>query len=443
MSAHLLLRGGCVVDPSLGQSGRADVRVRNGRVVALGRLTPEAGEVVLDVDGLVATPGLIDVHVHLREPGQEWKETIGTGSAAGAAGGFTAMFCMPNTQPPLDSVAALEELQARIARDAVIDVRPIATITEGRRLRRAADFDALAAVGAVAFSDDGESTENSAVMAEALRATKRLGVPVMVHCEDATLIGGAMHEGDISRQLGIRGIPAEAEEITIDRDLALAEQTGGWLHVCHVSTAAGIQAIDRVRRRGARVTAEVMPHHLTATEVWVAGERQMVNANEPVAARGRAGDPDTKVNPPLRPEADAIGLLQALQQGLFEVISTDHAPHARTEKQGRPYANAAFGLSGSEFALPTMLALVRAGKLTLAEVIAGLSTRPATLWGLPTGTLRPGSPADIMVFDPEERWVANEQRLVTRSLNSPLIGAELQGRVKLTLVHGDVRHRDW
>ncbi|MFT4036632.1 MAG: dihydroorotase [Thermomicrobiales bacterium] len=443
MSHTTLLRGGHVVDPALGLDGRADVRLAGGRVAALGSLTPEAGEEVIDIDGLVVTPGLIDVHVHLREPGQEWKETIGTGSQAAAAGGFTTIFCMPNTQPALDSVAVLEELRRRAARDSAVRVHPIATISEGRRGRRPADYDALAAAGAVGFSDDGESTEDSAIMSEALLASKRLGIPVMVHCEDPALVGGAMHEGDVSRRIGARGIAAAAEEIFIRRDLALAADTGGWLHVCHVSTGQGIADIARARRAGVWVTAEVMPHHLVMSDEWVGGSRALELVGDTRGLSAAPGHPDTKVNPPLRPPADAAALLAALKTGEFEVISTDHAPHAAAEKQGKTLQTAAFGLSGSEFALPSLMALWAAGLLTLPEIVAGLSTRPAALWGLPGGTLRPGSVADVTVFDPRERWTPDAGNLVSRSLNSPLLGMELQGKAKLTFVQGDVRHRDW
>ncbi len=443
MTGATLLRGGHVVDPSLGIDGRADVRLRDGHVAAVGKLQPADGESVLDVDGLVVTPGWIDVHVHLREPGQEWKETIGTGTQAAAAGGFTSVFCMPNTQPALDSVAALEELQRRIVRDATVRVHPIATISEGRRGRRAADYEALARAGAVGFSDDGESTADSGIMSEALRASARLGLPVMVHCEDPYLIGGAMHEGDVSARLGVRGIPAAAEEIFIERDLALAAATGGWLHACHVSTGKGIADIARARRAGVKVTAEVMPHHLVMSDEWVGGSRNLELVGDVGRDDARPADPDTKVNPPLRPPSDAAALLEALRAGEFEIISTDHAPHAASEKQGKSLQAAAFGLSGSEFALPSLMALYHAGLLSLSEIVAAISIRPARLWGLPGGTLRPGSVADVTVFDPSQRWTPRRHALLSRGTNSPLVDLELQGKAKLTFVQGDVRHRDW
>jgi dihydroorotase len=443
VSEVLLLRGGRVVDPRSGLDGRADVRVRGGTVIEVGLLQPEALERVVDIDGLTIAPGLVDVHVHLREPGQEWKETIGSGTAAAAAGGFTTLFCMPNTEPALDSVAALEELKRRTDRDAVVTVRPIATISEGRRGARVVDYDALAAAGAVGFSDDGDSTRDSQVMRAALQASLRLGVPVMVHCEDATLARGAMHEGDISHELGLPGLPAAAEEIAIVSDVALAELTGGWLHVCHVTTARGAAIVAGARDNGGHVTAEVMPHHLTMSDAWVDGRRKLEHVSEPHGARGRPADPDTKVNPPLRPPSDSAALLSALRAGTIEIVATDHAPHAVFEKAGRSFSAAAFGFSGSEVALPLMLTLVRTGALSVSHVVRAMSATPARLWGLDAGTLRPGAKADIIVFDPEERWVAVPERMVSRGANTPLRGMELQGRVKLTLVSGDERYRDW
>jgi dihydroorotase len=443
VTRSFLVRGGHVVDPSTSIDRIADIRVNDGVISAVGTLDPEPGERVVDAAGLVVGPGMIDVHVHLREPGQEWKETIESGTAAAAAGGFTRVFCMPNTDPALDSVAALEDLNRRTSRGAMVTVHPIATISEGRRGKRPVDYDALVAAGAVGFSDDGDTTENSAIMREALKASRCLGVPVMVHCEDASLAGGAMHEGDISHGLGVCAIAAAAEEVVIGRDLALAALTGGWLHVCHVSTGAGADLIADAKREGVRVTSEVMPHHLTMTDEWVAGHRAFENVDEPAGRDGMKADPDTKVNPPLRTPDDSRRLLHALDQQTIDIVATDHAPHARTEKQGTSFPTAAFGLIGCELALPAMLALVRAGKLTLVDVVNYLSVVPARLWGLRTGTLRPGAPADIVVFDLNERWRVGPETLTSRSANTPMLGMELCGRVKMTFVGGDERHRAW
>jgi dihydroorotase len=435
-----LITGGRVVDPANEFDAVADLLVRNGQVVEVGRAGASSGAKRFDASEMVVSPGWIDLHVHLRVPGQEHKETIATGTAAAAAGGFTTICCMPNTEPALDSVSALAELKDRIAREASVRVRPIAAISAGRQGREPVDYDALVAAGAVGFSDDGDSTLDSGVMRQALAATLRHRRPVMVHCEDKGLAGpGAMHEGDVSRELGLAGIPAEAEEIVIARDLMLARLTGGWLHVLHVSTGRGAAMVGRAKSEGVNVTAEVMPHHLLMDDTWVAGNRSLLNVAEPTAAAGRPADPNTKVNPPLRTADDTRQLLAALQDGVFDVVATDHAPHAAEEKDGRAFGAAAFGMSGLEFALPLMLALVRAGHLSLSEVVRRTSVEPARLLGEPLGSLAPGSVADIVVFDPAERWTVTPEILRTKSKNTPLLGMELQGRAKLTLVGGEER----
>jgi dihydroorotase len=439
--SSLLIRGGRVVDPASGIDGHADVLVEEGVVKAVGRVERTAARIV-DADGLVVAPGLIDVHVHLREPGFIEKETIATGSAAAAAGGFTTVFCMPNTNPALDSVETLRALDAIIRRDAVVRVHPIAAITKGRRGEEAVDFDALAAAGAVGFSDDGDSTADSGIMRAALAATRRHGRPVMTHCEDRGLTGGAMHEGDISLALGIAGIPAEAEEIVIARDLALARLTGGWLHLCHVSIGTGVDLLRRFKAAGTRATGEAMPHHLVMTDEWVVGSRRMVNVDEPAGAPGTPRDPHTKVNPPLRPQADAAALLAGVRDGTIDLVATDHAPHVEPEKAGSTFERAAFGMIGSELALPTMLALVRAGQLSPLKMIDLLSAAPARLWNLPTGRLTPGAPADIVLFDPAERWTVSRDTLRSKSINTPLLGMTLQGKVKRTFVAGEERYVD-
>jgi dihydroorotase len=439
--SSLLIRGGHVVDPASGLDGPADVLVDAGRVIAVGaQLGPAAR--TIDASGLVVAPGLIDVHVHLREPGFTAKETIASGTAAAAAGGFTTVFCMPNTDPALDSVETLRALDEIVGRDAAVRVHPIAAITRGRRGEEAVDFDALAAAGAVGFSDDGDSTADSGIMRAALAATRRHGRPVMTHCEDRGLTGGAMHEGDISRVLGIPGIPAEAEEIVIARDLALARLTGGWLHLCHVSIGSGVDLLRRFKAAGVRATGEAMPHHLVMTDEWVAGARRMVNVDEPEGAPAAPGDPHAKVNPPLRPEADAAALLAGVRDGTIDLVATDHAPHAEPEKAGSSFARAAFGMIGSELALPTMLALVRAERLSLSKMVDLLSAAPARLWGLPTGRLTPGAPADIVLFDPGERWTVGRETLRSKSVNTPLLGMTLQGKVKRTFVAGEERYVD-
>jgi dihydroorotase len=381
------------------------------------------------------------MHVHLRAPGQEHKETIATGTAAAAAGGFTAVACMPNTLPALDSIETLEWLARECEEHARIPVHPIAAITIGRDGQELVDFDALALAGAIGFSDDGVSTANSLLMTEALTATKRLGLPIMVHCEDPALVGGSMHEGDVSRRLGVRGIPAAAEEAFIARDCLLAAETGGWLHTLHVSTGTGLAIIELMRTRGARVTAEVMPHHLVMSDEWVAGSRALHNGAES-GPDAPPLHPDTKVNPPLRPPAETAALLTGLKGGSFDILATDHAPHALAEKRETDFERAAFGMIGLELAVPIMLALVRAGHLSMIDVVYRFSTMPARLWNLPVGRLEPGGLANLAIIDPNRVWTVTNDTLKSKSKNTPLHGMSLTGKNVMTILDGDIIHDD-
>ena len=437
-----LITGGLVVDPASDVEMVADVLIRDGRIVSVGDglSVPDGGE-VFDARGLLVTPGWIDVHVHLRQPGQSDKETIATGTAAAAAGGFTSIACMPNTRPALDSPEVLRQLDAAVVAEGAVRVHPIATITRGRSGTTSVDYDALVEAGAIGFSDDGDTTADSALMRTALEASARLDRPVMVHCEDKALADGAMHEGAVSARLGIRGIPAAAEEIIIARDLMLAELTGGWLHICHVSTGRGAELIAEAKRRGVRVTAEVMPHHLVMSDEWIAGTRILHNTGEAAGAEGLPADPNTKVNPPLRPVSDTLALLAALKNGTFDCFATDHAPHADPEKSGSTFENAAFGLSGLEFAFPLTHALVRAGHLALSELVRLWTAAPAGILKSDRGTLAAGAIADVTVFDPERAWTVRQDGLRTKSANTPLLGLNLRGRAVLTLVEGEERHR--
>ncbi|MDQ3513410.1 MAG: dihydroorotase [Chloroflexota bacterium] len=438
-----LIRSGHVVDPASGVDGPADVLIEDGQISDVGQGLARAGATVFDAAGCLVLPGLIDMHVHLREPGFEAKETIATGTAAAAAGGFTTICCMPNTRPALDSVEVLRDLAARVERDALVPVLPIAAITEGRRGERAVDFAVLAAAGAIGFSDDGDTTADSSIMRAALEATLVTRRPVMTHCEDKALAHGAMHEGDVSAALGVAGIPPEAEEIIIARDLMLARLTGGWLHVCHVSTARGIDLIRRAKAEGVNVTAEVMPHHLTMDDRWVAGERHLLNVEEPDGqAPATVPDPQAKVNPPLRTAADARALLDAMVAGDFDVIATDHAPHTVADKTDGSLAGAAMGMSGLELAVPLVLALVRAGHLSVSDLVHRLSREPARLLRLSGGNLAPGRPAHLTVIDPDHRWVVGPDTLRTKSPNTPLLGMTMRGKPVLTLVGGEERYRD-
>lgn len=442
--ASWLIRQGRIIDPGSGADYVADLRIIRGVISEVGepngRLTASK-EQIFDAKGLIVSPGLIDAHVHLRVPGQEHKETMATGTAAAAAGGFTTIATMPNTAPAIDSVEVLRLLLAEARANGTVRVYPIATISKGRRGEEAVDFEEMSIAGAIGFSDDGDTTASSALMREALEASAKNLRPIMVHCEDKALANGTMHEGDVSHRFGLLGIPAEAEEIIIARDIMLARLTGGWLHVLHVSTGTGADLVLAGKRSGVNVTAEVMPHHLTMTHAWVAGDGTLLHTDSPSGQRDVAV-PDTlaKVNPPLRTPADTASLLSHLLRGTFDIIATDHAPHADDEK-ARPFSEAPMGMSGLELALPTMLGLVRAGHLSMYDLIRRLSTVPAARFGMIGGSLRPGSPADVTIIDPNREWTVGRDTLRTKSLNTPMLGMTVRGRAVLTLVDGTERHR--
>lgn len=434
----LIIRNGRVIDLASGVDEVRDIAVRDGMIASVGSVD-EASAQVIDASGCMVTPGWIDVHVHLRQPGLDYKETVETGTAAAAAGGFVAVACMPNTKPALDSPAVLKALADDVEANGHCRVYPIASITKGRELTEDVDYDAVIEAGAIGWSDDGDSTPDSAIMRRALEASRRLGKPVIVHCEDKAIAHGAMHEGDVSRELGIEGIPAAAEEIYIARDCALAELTGGWLHVCHVSTGRGIEIIQQARERGAHITAEVMPHHLVMSDEWVAGNRELHNTIEPNVDRAAPADPNTKVNPPLRPVEDTQKLLKALQDGWFDCFGTDHAPHAESDKPA-DFAKAAMGMSGLEFAVPLTYALVRAGHISEVELVKRWTVEPAKVIGVEEPSLAQGAVANITVIDPDREWHVSPESLKTKSKNTAFLGRTLRGRAVLTVVDGTVQH---
>ncbi len=439
MTNTLVVRNGRVIDPASGEESVRDIAVKDGVIVDIDSIDVDAAE-IFDASECLVTPGWIDIHVHLRQPGLDYKETVETGTAAAAAGGFVAVACMPNTNPAIDSPEVITALAEDVAENGHCRVYPISSITKGRKLAEDVDYDAVIEAGAIGWSDDGDSTPDSAIMRRALEASRRLGKPVIVHCEDKAIAHGAMHEGEVSAQLGIEGIPAAAEEIIIARDCALAELTGGWLHVCHVSTGRGIEIIQQARERGAHITAEVMPHHLVMSDEWVAGNRELHNTIEPAVQDAAPADPNTKVNPPLRPIADTQKLLKALQDGWFDCFGTDHAPHAESDKPA-DYAKAAMGMSGLEFAVPLTYALVRAGHISEAELVKRWTVEPAKVIGVEEPSLAVGSSADITVIDPEREWEVTPESLKTKSKNTALLGRTLRGRAVLTIVDGEVQHR--
>ncbi len=442
----LLLRGERIIDPSQNLDGPGDLLIADGQIIAVGptsEVQPHIGKVIqsghglqpIDLPpGLIVAPGLVDLHVHLREPGFEDKETIQTGAEAAARGGFTTICCMPNTKPVLDSQATLEFV-ARAASNVSARVRPIAAISKGEKGAELSEMAELAEAGAVAFSDDGRPVSNSKLMRSALEYATILDRPIVEHCEDEGLAaGGVMNEGAIATRLGLKGWPAAAEEIMLARDLLLVRLTGGRYHAAHISTAGSVELIRRAKTEGLPITAEVTPHHLLLTDAWVAGQRAGLLGQD-APTQGHPYDTATKVNPPLRTQADADALIEGLLDGTIDAIATDHAPHTVVDKACE-YDEAAFGISGLETALGALLALVHAGKVPLATLVAALTVRPAQAFSLSAGTLRPGAAADITIFDPHERWSVNPARFASKGKNTPLAGLTLKGRVRYTILGG-------
>lgn len=409
-----LLRGGRFVDPSQDLDATLDLLLQDGVVAELGEdlEVPDGAEVV-DASGLVVCPGLIDIHVHLRQPGQEYKETVETGTRAAAAGGFTAVACMANTDPVNDSRLVTAHIVAEAERHGYARVYPVGSVTRGMGGERLADLEEMVAAGAVALSDDGLPVADAGLMRRALTYARHLGVPITQHAEDLSLTGpGVMHEGEWSTRLGLAGIPGSAEDVVVARDLILAEDAGGRYHVAHLSTARSLELVRRARAAGQQVTCEVTPHHLILTDRAVADN---------------AYSTDTKMKPPLRSEADREALIAGLVDGTVDAIASDHAPHAPGEK-ANPFSCAPFGILGLETTLPLCLdRLVRPGILTLSRLIDLLSTGPARCYNLPGGSLAPGRPADVTLFDPDRPVTIDAAGFHSRSRNTPFDGWELHG----------------
>lgn len=444
--SELWIVNGRLVDPSQGLEGPANLRIVEGRVEDLGRIDPPEdlpAEQVIDAGGRIVCPGFVDPHVHLRQPGYEDKETIATGTKAAAAGGFTAVVAMPNTKPTVSTRADVEFVQETARREGAVRVFTTGTVTKGQKGEELSELAEMAEAGAVAFTDDGHVVANPKLMRYALEYSRMLGRPVAQHCEDPQLsAGGLMHEGRISALLGLRGIPAAAEESVVARDIALSRLTGGHVHFQHVSTAGSVELIRAAKGEGLPVTAEVTPHHLTLTEDWVAGGKW---ASSTLLERWgqiptHPYDTNTKVAPPLRSERDVDALLSALRDGVFDAIATDHAPHTVVDKECE-YALAANGISGLETALGALMALVHRGDLDLAKMIRYLTIEPARLLKLPYGTLRRGSEADVTIFDPDQEWKVGPERFYSKGKNTPLAGVALRGKVWATLVGGKVVYR--
>jgi len=422
--ADILLRGGRVIDPARDFDASADVLLSDGKVVRVepGIAAPTGKDArVIDVKDLWVVPGLIDMHTHLREPGQEYKENIETGTAAAAAGGFTAVCAMPNTVPPNDNRAVTELIVRRAREVGVVRVYPIGCITQGQKGENLAEMGELQEAGCVAVSDDGKSVMNSEVMRRALEYARGLGLVVIQHAEDTNLTaGGPAHEGAASTRIGLRGQPAAAESAMVARDLELVALTGARYHVAHASCAETVRLVREAKRRGLPVTCEVTPHHLVLTDEACAGY-----------------DTSTRVNPPLRSKADVAAVREALADGTIDAVATDHAPHSSVEKDVE-FEQAASGMVGLETALALCLELVHANVLTPAALVTRMSVAPARILGLPGGSLAPGSVADVTVIDPRAAWTCDPSRLRSRSRNTPFGGRAMRGRAMLTIVAGNI-----
>lgn len=433
MSARRIrLLGGRIVDPSRGIDRVADLVIDDGRIVGLTAGSGSAeGELALDVRGCVIAPGFVDLHTHLREPGQTERETIATGTRAAAAGGFTTVCAMPNTDPTIDTASDVLYVQETAHRSAAVRVLSFGTVTKRQEGKELSELAEMAEAGAVAFSDDGHPLWSTRLLRHALEYSRILDRPIVDHCEDRDLAGkGAMHEGAVSNRLGLPGQPAAAESVAVARDLELLRLTGGRLHLAHLSTARAVDLVRRAREDGLAVTSEATPHHLALTDELVAGFEG-----------GGPYDTSTKVNPPLRTAEDVEAVGQALADGVLDAIATDHAPHTVVAKSCE-YEDAAFGISGLETALGLCLRLVENGTLDLPRLVERLTAGPARAFGLPFQGLAAGAPADVVVFDPAEAWTVDPAAFRSKGRNTPLAGWTLRGKVKLTLVDGEIVLRE-
>jgi dihydroorotase len=416
-----LIRGGLVIDPSCGRNEIADILIDNGKIACVGpRAARAEADETIEVGGLVVAPGLVDMHTHLREPGFEDKETIASGAKAAARGGVTSLLCMANTNPPTDTPERFAGMLARIKKDACVNVYPAAAVSIGMRGAETTDVDALRALGAAALSDDGVPLQNARTMREALLLAKKYDMPILSHCEDADLVaGGVMNEGALAGELGFPGRPAIAEELAIARDGLLARDTGGRVHICHISARGSVEAVRRLKKLGVRITAETCPQYFSLTE-------------EEVAKQGTAA----KVNPPLRREADVRAIIDGLRDGTIDAIATDHAPHTAEEK-ALDMLHAPSGMVGLETSLALALTYLYHGEgFSLADVIRMMSTAPARILGIPAGTLAEGAAADIVIFDPESKWTVDASKFASKGRNTPFGGMKLTGRVRCTIAGG-------
>ncbi len=422
---QLLIRGGRVVDPAQGVDDRLDLLIQDGKILRLGRDLAAPDAQILNADGLTAAPGLVDIHVHLREPGFEAKETVSTGCAAAARGGVTTLVAMPNTRPAADCPEVVQLVRDKAAPTG-INVLPAGAVTLGQKGEQLTDFAALKAAGVPALTDDGVPIQNLALLRRAMLEAKRLNLPLLDHCEDRDMVQNyAVNEGAVSRKLGLPGRPAVAEELQIMRDVMLAEDTGAHVHICHISTAKGVDIVRQAKARGVRVTCETCPQYFTLTEDEILRQGTMA-----------------RVNPPLRTQADVDGIRVGLADGTIDAIVTDHAPHTAGEKS-KPLPDAPSGMVGLETSLALALTgLYHTGLLPLARVLDLMSASPAALLGLDKGTLAADRDADLILFDPDQEWIIDKTKFASKGRNTPFHGRTVRGRVKYTISRGTIIYQE-
>ena len=433
----ILIAGGRIIDPAEGVDMVGDVLIEDGRIAHVERgIAPPEGAQVINADGMVVSPGFIDIHCHLRDPGLEYKETIASGTRAAAKGGFTTVCAMPNTEPTMHTRATVEYVLQKARSEGVVRVLPIGCVTKRSAGAELSEMAELAEAGCIGFSDDGLPVVDSNIMRQALSYSSALGLPIINHCETPDLFrDGHMNEGWVSNRLGVQGAPNSAEETMVARDIMLAELTGGHIHLAHISTLGSLELVRGAKERGIMATCEITPHHLTLTDEAVMGD----TGGNPFDALGTAAyDTYAKVNPPLRARSDMEAMVEGLRDGTIDVIATDHAPHNDIEKLST-FDEAAMGISVLETALGSVMSLVHAGQIGLPLLVEKLTSAPAAfLDRADIGSLRPGANADVTVFDPNAEWTVDTEQFVSKGKNSPLHGQTLRGQVVTTVVGGEV-----
>lgn len=439
---RLVIKGGRIIDPLNEEDSIRDIFI-HGDKIASGEEFDATHAKVIDASGLVVTPGFIDIHTHLREPGFEDKESISSGTSAAAAGGFTTICAMPNTNPAIDSAHVVDYITLQASKAGPIRVFCFGAVSKGRNGVELTDMEELASAGVVGFTDDGSPVQSGHLMEMALRYASDLKLPVMDHCEDYSMTKGlGIHEGKVSYRLGLQGYPSAAEESIIARDIAIAEHTGAHLHIAHISTSGGVDLVRSAKSRGVHVTAEVTPHHLTMTEDWILGEKDDYSNLEIITAN--AYDTRAKVSPPLRTHHDREKLIEGLKDGTIDAIATDHAPHTFGDK-AVPFDQASVGISVLETAFGSLMTLVHANIIKLPDLVHRLTVGPASVLGAKYNGLShlgTGSFADIVLIDTEEKWTVNTNKFNSKGKNTPLESSELRGKVKLTIANGQIAYED-